>query len=255
MARLISLAYGVTVYGFFFVTLLYLIGFVGDVVAPKTINSGEAGPLWLAVLVDVLLVALFGVQHGVMARPAFKKWWTRLVPEPVERSTFVLAASAVLCLMFWQWRPITSAVWEVDAPFGRYLLHGLAVAGWGLMLLSSFLIDHFDLFGLRQVVLHARRMPYTQHPFVERSVYRLVRHPLMLGLLIAFWATPTMTVGHMLFAIAMTVYILIGIHMEERDLVRSLGSPYRDYQARTAKLIPSLSRGSRTSTAATTETA
>jgi len=186
------------------------------------------------------LLGLFAVQHAVMARPAFKVWWTRIVPEAAERSTFVLATCVVLGLMVWQWRPIEGTIWLIEQPIASGILRALSFLGWGLVLFSSFLIDHFDLFGLRQVWLYFRGKEYTQHPFVERSLYHIVRHPLMLGFLIAFWATPNMTGGHLVFALLTTGYILIGTRIEERDLVKILGDDYIEYRARTPGLIPFL---------------
>lgn len=240
MKRLLTLAYGVVAYGVFFATFLYLIGFVGGLVVPKDVNTGEAGPLGAALLINSLLLGLFAVQHAVMARPAFKAWWTRIVPEAVERSTYVLATCVVLGLMVWQWRPIEGTIWLIEQPIASRLLQALFFFGWGLVLFSSFLIDHFDLFGLRQVWLYFRGKEYTAHPFVERSLYRIVRHPLMLGFLIAFWATPNMTGGHLVFALLTTGYILIGTRIEERDLVQILGDDYIEYRARTPGLIPFL---------------
>ncbi len=240
MTRALTLAYGVAAYCVFLATFLYLIGFVGGLVVPKDVNSGAVGPLGAAVLINSLLLGLFAVQHAVMARPAFKAWWTRIVPEAVERSTFVLATCVVLGLMVWQWRPIEGTIWLIEQPIASGILRALSFLGWGLVLFSSFLIDHFDLFGLRQVWLYFRGEEYTQHPFVERSLYRIVRHPLMLGFLIAFWATPNMTGGHLVFALLTTGYILIGTCIEERDLVQILGDDYIEYRARTPSLIPFL---------------
>jgi protein-S-isoprenylcysteine O-methyltransferase Ste14 len=238
MGRAAALLYGVAAYALFLVAFLYAIGFLAGFGVPKAINDGPAGPAGTAVLVNVLLLGLFAVQHTIMARPAFKDWWTKFVPRPIERSTFVLAASGCLLLLFWLWRPLPGVVWRVDNVAGRLLLVALSMAGWGLVLYSSFLIDHFDLFGLRQVVLHARRMEYHHHPFVERSLYRFIRHPLMAGFIIAFWATPDMTAGHLLFAGVSTAYILFGITIEERDLGKFLGDDYAAYRRRTPMLIP-----------------
>jgi protein-S-isoprenylcysteine O-methyltransferase Ste14 len=194
----------------------------------------------VAVLINGLLLGLFAVQHAVMARPGFKAWWTRIVPAAAERSTFVLSTCVVLALLVWQWRPIEGIVWRVDWPMAAGFLYAVSFLGWGIVLYSSFLIDHFDLFGLRQVWFYFRGKQYTSHPFVERSLYRLVRHPLMLGFLIAFWATPNMTAGHLVFALLTTGYILIGTRIEERDLVQFLGDAYLSYRARTPGLIPFL---------------
>ena len=213
-------------------------GFVGNFAVPKSIDSGSQGAGATAILVNVLLVGLFAAQHTIMARPGFKTWWTSFVPAPMGRSTFVLITSLLLGLLYWQWRPLPETVWLVEFAPLRAILIALSFVGWGIVLYSSFLIDHFDLFGLRQVTLHLRGLPYRHHPFMERSLYKFIRHPLMAGFLIAFWATPTMTEGHLLFAGLMTVYIFFGIHMEERDLLRMLGDDYRGYHARTPMLLP-----------------
>lgn len=232
------LIYGVVCYLLFFVTFLYLIGFVGNLAVPKSIDSGPAGPVGWAVFVNVLLIALFGLQHSTMARPGFKAWWTRYVPKPIERSTYVLITSIIFLFMFWQWQPIPTVVWQVDNPIAAGALRVLFAFGWGLALLASFLIDHFDLFGVRQVVLHWRNQPYTHPPFAMPWLYRLVRNPLMLGFVIAVWSTPVMTLGHLLFSATMTGYVLIGIHFEERDLMKVLGEPYLRYREATPMLLP-----------------
>jgi protein-S-isoprenylcysteine O-methyltransferase Ste14 len=242
MARLLVFVYGLIAYSAFFAAFLYLIGFVGNFGVPKSIDSGTQGAGGTAILVNVLLVGLFAVQHTIMARPGFKTWWKRFVPVPMERSTFVLVTSLLLGLLYWQWRPLPGTVWLVEPAPLRAILIGLSFVGWGIVLYSSFLIDHFDLFGLRQVTLHLRERPYRHHPFMERSLYKIIRHPLMAGFLIAFWATPTMTEGHLLFAGLMTAYVFFGIHMEERDLLRMLGDDYRRYHARTPMLVPALGR-------------
>ena len=240
MSRTIVFIYGLVAYGIFFLVFLYMIGFVGNFLVPKSIDSGPVVSLGEALLVNVLLVGLFGVQHSIMARPAFKAWWTRIVPTPIERSTYVLIASLILALLFWQWRPMLTVIWEVEQPVLWFVLTGLFFFGWCLALLSTWIIDHFDLFGLRQVYLHLRGRPYSHPPFVVKSLYRFVRHPLMVGFLIAFWATPTMTVGHLLFATLFTGYILVGVMFEERDLARYLGSEYSAYRTETPMFVPSL---------------
>lgn len=238
MKRTLFLLYGVTCYFCFFGTFLYLIGFVENFLVPKSIDTGEVVPLSQALLINTLLVALLGVQHSTMARPGFKAWWTRMIPKPIERSTYVLITSALFCLIFWQWRPIPTVIWQVDHSTIRTLLIAVSVMGWGIALYASFLIDHFDLFGLRQVWLYFRGRPYVHPPFKRPPLYRLVRNPLMLGFLIAFWFTPDMTSGHLLFCLLFTTYILIGVSFEERDIERILGEDYRRYRAQTPMLLP-----------------
>jgi protein-S-isoprenylcysteine O-methyltransferase Ste14 len=235
--------YAIAAYTFFLAVFLLLIGFVGNLPLPLpwTIDNGPAAPVEAAIPIDLLLVALFGVQHSVMARPAFKAWWTGIVPEPVERSTFVLAASAVLTLTMWQWRPITTPLlWDVAQPVAAIALTVLFWAGWGVLLLSTFLINHFELFGLRQAYAWMVDRPIPKQTFRTPLLYRHVRHPIYLGFLIAFWATPRMTLGHALFAAASTVYILIGIWFEERDLVAHFGNRYRRYRDQVGMLLPSI---------------
>ncbi len=238
MRRHLIFGYGLVAYGFFLAAFLYAIGFLTVGLVPKSIDTGPAVPLWEAILVNSLLLGAFAVQHTIMARPAFKRWWTQIIPPAMERSTFVLAASLLLLLLFWQWRPIPGMLWQVEHPVGWTLLTGISLLGWATVLYTSFLIDHFDLFGLRQVFLNWRGQPYTHPRFIERSLYRVIRHPLMAGFLVAFWFTPTMTYGHLLFAGLTTAYIFIGVAFEERDLVRALGPQYLDYRARTPMLCP-----------------
>jgi protein-S-isoprenylcysteine O-methyltransferase Ste14 len=207
---------------------------------PKSIDVGTLAPLGTALAIDIALIALFGIQHSVMARPAFKAAWTKVVPESVERSTYVLLSSVVLIVLYWLWRPVPAVVWEAQAPWLVGLLWGLFALGFGLVLVATFVINHFDLFGLRQVFLRLREKPYTDLPFQVRFLYRFVRHPLYVGWFLAFWATPHMTVGHLLFAIGMSGYILIAVRYEERDLVRYLGQAYVDYQKRVPKFVPRL---------------
>ncbi|CAM4162780.1 Putative protein-S-isoprenylcysteine methyltransferase [Mycobacterium basiliense] len=234
------IGYGVLSYLLFLIAFLYAIGFVGAIVVPRNVDHGIAAPLGVAVLVNLALLGLFGAQHSVMARPGFKRWWTRLVPSPIERSTYVLLASAALILLYWQWRTIPAVVWDVHNSAGRVLLWALFWLGWATVFASSFMVNHFDLFGLRQVYLAWREKPYTDIGFRTSLLYRLVRHPIMLGFIIAFWAAPTMTAGHLLFAIGATGYILIALPLEERDLVRALGNQYQDYRRDVPMLLPRL---------------
>ena len=236
--RITTFIYGVICYALFLGTFLYAIGFIGNLFVPKSIDSGRTGPLSEALLIDAGLLALFAVQHSLMARPWFKRAWTRLVPTPAERSTYVLLSSLALLLMFWQWRPIGGEIWTVEHPVIQIAIYTLYATGWLLVLASTFLINHFDLFGLRQVFLFLIGRPYTQLKFGTPILYRHVRHPLYLGWLFAFWATPTMTVAHLVFAIATTAYIFIAIQLEEKDLISAYGDDYRRYKKTVPMIIP-----------------
>lgn len=239
MKRFACLLYSVLAYAVFFAAFLYLIAFVANIAVPRSLDVGPAASPMAALAIDLALIALFGLQHSVMARPAFKRWITRFVAPAIERSTFVLASSLVLVLLFWAWRPLTFTLWRAEGMAATALL-ALSALGWGTVLLSTFLIDHFDLFGLRQAWLHFLERPLTPLVFRTTLLYKLVRHPIMLGFLIAFWFTPHMTAGHLLFAAGMTVYILIGVRHEERDLVQALGEPYVQYRRETPAFIPGL---------------
>ena len=237
-SKVSTFLYGVLCYSLFFGTFLYAIGFIGNLAVPKSIDSGRTSSLAEALLFDVGLLGLFAVQHSLMARPWFKRTWTRFIPKPAERSTYVLFSSVALLFLFWQWRPIGGVVWNVEQPTLRLILYALYAKGWLLVLGSTFLINHFDLFGLRQVYLFLLGRDYTQLKFGTPVFYRHVRHPLYLGWLIAFWATPTMTITHLFFAIVTTVYILMAIQFEERDLVEVHGDEYRRYQQRVPMIVP-----------------
>ena len=238
MNKVLAMLYGVVAYAIFFGSFLYAIGFVGDVVVPKTIDSGTGGALVPSLAVDVVLLGIFAVQHSVMARPAFKAWWTRMVPPAVERSTYVLFASLALVLLFWQWRPLTQPIWTVTDANPAAALMAISALGWLTVLTSTFLINHFDLFGLRQVWAYASGRETPPADFKTPLFYRVVRHPIYLGFIIAFWATPKMTLGHLVFAGATTAYILIAIQLEEHDLVAAFGETYRNYQKRVSMIVP-----------------
>jgi len=239
MARIIAFVYGFGAYGLFLAAFLYLIGFLANQFVPKGIDDGTpAASTGTAIAINVLLLGLFALQHTIMARPSFKNVWTRWVPWHIERTTFVLLGTAILAFMAWQWRPLPEPVWRIENSLAAALLAGISLAGWGIVFVSTCLIDHFELFGLKQPVSYALGRPLEHPTFKERLFYKWVRHPLMLGFLIAFWATPTMSQGHLLFAIGTTAYVLVALQIEERTLVYLHGEQYRDYQRRVPMLVP-----------------
>jgi protein-S-isoprenylcysteine O-methyltransferase Ste14 len=240
MKRWAFLVYGVACHVLFLATYAYMAGFVGNFLVPRSIDLAAGGPVAWAVFVDLLLLALFAVQHSVMARQGFKAAWTRVVPGPIERSTYVLASCAVLAVLMWLWQPINIVIWDVQHPFGRPFLYGLFAAGWLMVPVVSMMINHFDLFGTRQVWLYFRGKPYSALPFRTPMLYRRVRHPLYIGWALAFWATPTMTAGHLLFAGVLTAYMMLAAIVEERDLVAYYGRQYESYRQRVPMFVPSL---------------
>jgi len=238
MKKTIALLYGMIAYFAFFGTILYAIGFVGNLFVPKTIDGTPQVPLIQAILINASLLLLFALQHSIMARPFFKRWWTRIIPEPMERSTFVLLSSLCLMLMMWQWQPMGGVIWSVENEIIKTVILVLYVTGWAIVFISTFLINHFDLFGLRQTWFYVTGKKYESLPFRVPLFYRFVRHPLYLGFLIAFWSTPVMTAAHFLFAVLTTGYILTAIKFEERDLITHFGEKYMNYKSWVPKIIP-----------------
>ncbi|MCZ6603531.1 MAG: methyltransferase [Alphaproteobacteria bacterium] len=238
MGASIAVLYGVVSYLLFLVAFLYAIGFTGNFIVPKGIDDGAAGSMAMAIIVNIVLLLIFALQHNIMARPAFKRWWTKFVPQSVERSTFVLFASLALLLLYWQWQPMTGSVWSVQAELWRTILWVVFALGWAIVLVSTFMIGHFELFGLTQVFNKMTGKVEGAAAFKEPGFYKIVRHPIMVGFIVAFWATPDMTAGHLLFAVVTTAWILISIQLEERDLIVMLGMAYTEYRKRVPALIP-----------------
>jgi protein-S-isoprenylcysteine O-methyltransferase Ste14 len=238
MKKFLFFLYGVISYLIFFVTFLYAIGFVGNIIVPKSIDFGYQGGTDNGWLINILFLSLFAIQHSVMARQGFKKWWTKIIPKPIERSTFVLFSSLVLILLFYYWRPMPEVVWNVQDTLLGIILTALYFTGWFIVLFGTFLINHFNLFGLQQVYLNLRNSELENPKFVKPLFYKVVRHPLMIGFIIAFWSAPQMTLGHLLFAFATTGYILVAIQLEERDMVRVHGDEYRKYKQEVSQIIP-----------------
>jgi protein-S-isoprenylcysteine O-methyltransferase Ste14 len=238
MRRTLSVGYGLAAYAVFLGAFLYAIGFVDGIVVPKAIDDGKVTPVLEAVVINVVLLSIFALQHSVMARRPFKRWWTKFIPVSIERSTFVLLASLALILVFWQWRPVPIVAWRVNDPVAASALSGLSLFGWCIVLLSTFLINHFELFGVQQVLEHFLGRSSSTSDFKTPFLYKLVRHPIYLGFIIAFWATPVMTAGHLLFAGVTTAYILVGILLEERDLIAFHGEKYQEYRKKVGMLIP-----------------
>jgi methanethiol S-methyltransferase len=239
MKKLMATLYAVVAYVLFLAAFLYAVAFVGDFLVPKTIDSGIATDTTSSILINLALMSLFALQHSIMARPGFKRWWTRIIPKTIERSTYVLLSSLILLLLFWQWRPMHSVIWEIQDEAGIMVINSLFVLGWLVVLLSTFMISHFDLFGLRQVYDYVKNIEPRPTEFKLTMFYRIVRHPIMLGFIIAFWATPVMTAGHLLFAGVTTVYIYVAVaFLEERDLIKMFGEEYREYRRNVPMLIP-----------------
>jgi methanethiol S-methyltransferase len=238
-ARLLTLFYAIVSYAVFFVSTVYAVGFVGNFAVPKSIDTGQPADLSEAIGVNFVLLGIFAIQHSIMARPAFKRWWTSILPAACQRSTYVLLSSLILLLLFWQWRPIPMLVWRADG-IAAWLLIGACALGWAIAVASTYMIDHLDLFGLRQAFSAMRGTAVASQSFKTPLFYKIVRHPMMLGFLLAFWAAPEMSVGHLLFAIANTAYILVALQLEERDLIAEFGATYEQYRARVPMVLPRL---------------
>ncbi len=238
MSKVLVALYGVVSYVVFLLSFLYAIGFVGNILVPKSIDSGEVGPLLPSLIINTLLLGLFAVQHSVMARPAFKRWFTRFIPTVIERTTYVFLSSLLLFVLYYFWQAMPGIIWNVESSIGSLILIGVFWLGWITVLLSTFMINHFDLFGLRQVYINYKGQEYSDLEFRIIGLYKLCRHPIMLGFIIGFWATPTMTAGHLLFAFATTAYIFIALQFEERDLLTIFGDVYENYRQKVPMLFP-----------------
>lgn len=239
MVRMLIYAlYGVISYLIFLATFLYAVGFIGNLAVPKSIDSGISGSFTESLLINIAVLSVFALQHSIMARPAFKRWWTKIIPAEIERSTYVLFSSLALILIFWLWQPVDGIIWQIENPIGRSLLWMFFWLGWVIVLISTFLINHFDLFGLRQIYLYMKGREYTHLGFRTPFLYKLVRHPIMLGFIIAFWATPDMTLSHLIFASVTTAYILIALQFEERDLLNYHGKRYQEYRQQVSMIFP-----------------
>jgi protein-S-isoprenylcysteine O-methyltransferase Ste14 len=247
MKRTLALVYGISSYLLFFGVSVYGAGFIGGFLTPTRLDAPQQGSIIFALIVDLGLLAIFAIQHSVMARPRFKQWWTQIVPQPVERSTYVLFSSVALFAVFALWQPLGGAIWNLESTGGRIAVYTLFAAGWLIVLMATFLINHFDLFGLRQVWLYFRGRPYTSLRFATPGPYRWVRHPLYIGWMTVFWATPTMTAGHLAFALLLTVYMVAAARIEERDLVAHFGSRYEEYRRKVPMFVPRIPLGSRKS--------
>lgn len=245
MSKALYFLFSILSYVFFLVVFLYSIGFVGNLYVPKGIDDGPASPAFMAAIINILLLSVFAVQHTVMARKPFKAWWTTIIPQQIERAMYVLLSSAALALIYWLWQPMPGVVWSVDAPLAQMVLTGVFFAGWLIVLLSTFLINHFDLFGLKQALASGSEIDGGPPVLAQTLFYKLVRHPIMTGFIIAFWATPQMSVGHLLFAIVTTAYILVALQFEERDLIAEFGDQYHEYKQRVGMVFPFLGRSSK----------
>lgn len=238
MKRILAFIYGIFCYLISLITLTYSVGFIGNLIVPKTLDLNLDGTLINGILIDISLIALFGIQHSLMARKSFKKWWKKIIPHPIERSTYVLMASLTLLLLFWQWHSLGGIIWKIQIPIASNIIYGIFALGWLIVLISTFMINHFDLFGLRQVYLYLRGQEYEYLGFRTPGFYKYVRHPIMLGFVIVFWATPTMTFSHLIFALGTTIYTLVGIKLEEVDMISIYGDLYQEYRQQVSMLIP-----------------